>query len=73
MGVCQSTKYPPTSATIAAADTPTVEFYKRLLPAACVDFRSDAGAALLAEALSAGKAACFFGVVAQFRTQVLSL
>jgi hypothetical protein len=50
-----------------------VEFYKRLLPAACMDFRSDAGAALLAEALSAGKAACFFGVVAQFRTQVLSL
>jgi glutathione gamma-glutamylcysteinyltransferase len=45
------------------------EFYKRPLPASCVDFASAPGRAIFAEALSAGTMEGFFTLISQFTTQ----
>ncbi|KAL6064980.1 glutathione gamma-glutamylcysteinyltransferase [Balamuthia mandrillaris] len=44
-------------------------FYRRALPAVCVDFASAEGKALFREALSSGQMEGFFGLAAQFHTQ----
>ncbi|KAL6079352.1 glutathione gamma-glutamylcysteinyltransferase [Balamuthia mandrillaris] len=44
-------------------------FYRRALPAVCVDFASAEGKALFKEALSSGQMEGFFGLAAQFHTQ----
>lgn len=44
-------------------------FYRRPLPATCVDFSSPGGKSLFAEALAAGNMESYFMLASQFRTQ----
>ncbi|XP_064595456.1 uncharacterized protein LOC135462046 isoform X2 [Liolophura sinensis] len=45
------------------------QFYRRELPAGCIEFSSEEGKQVFKEALSSGHMDCYFKLAAQFRTQ----